>query len=390
MVDGQYVEAVFGFCDIRNFTDVTDVLQDHVMVFVNQISEIVHSVAATHLGSPNKNVGDAFLLVWRLGETTKSRVRAAALNQEARRYSDRQLYRGDADDDSLLTICDKRRVQRISELSIMSFVRIVAALNRSPVLAIYRLHAGLTARLPNYRVMIGFGLHRGWALEGAIGSELKIDASYLSPNVNLSAQLEAATKIYGVTMLMTGMLVQNCRPTFQALLRKLDRVVVAGAKDPFFLYTMDCDPIAVRIHTPPMWFVAKNLEFLRNQPVPAPGTSNIARRYAAPPSISHSKSHRITSFTAQMVSTNADRARRAKREKVRTDMLRPGFNTVQALQLDTDVADMTKGFSREFTCRFGMAVMDYLAGEWGTASKDSPNFVSWFCFITHDGIRVPW
>merc|ERR1719382_179061 len=35
MIPGNKVEAVFGFCDIRNFTDTTEVLQDKVMVFVN-------------------------------------------------------------------------------------------------------------------------------------------------------------------------------------------------------------------------------------------------------------------------------------------------------------------------------------------------------------------
>ena len=45
---------------------------------------------------------------------------------------------------------------------------------------------------------MGFGLHIGWAIEGAIGSEQKIDESYLSPNVNMAARLEAATKQYGV------------------------------------------------------------------------------------------------------------------------------------------------------------------------------------------------
>ena len=32
-----------------------------------------------------------------------------------------------------------------------------------------------------YEVEMGFGLHIGWAIEGAIGSKFKIDASYLSP-----------------------------------------------------------------------------------------------------------------------------------------------------------------------------------------------------------------
>ena len=38
---------------------------------------------------------------------------------------------------------------------------------------------------PDFKMYLGFGLHIGWAIEGAIGSNYKIDASYLSPNVNL-------------------------------------------------------------------------------------------------------------------------------------------------------------------------------------------------------------
>lgn len=40
---GDMVQAIFGFCDIRNFTDATEVLLEEVMVFVNSIAEIVHS-----------------------------------------------------------------------------------------------------------------------------------------------------------------------------------------------------------------------------------------------------------------------------------------------------------------------------------------------------------
>lgn len=56
--------------------------------------------------------------------------------------------------------------------------------------------------MPNYSVKMGFGLHVGWAIEGAIGSEFKIDASYLSPNVNMASRLEAATKQFGVPILI--------------------------------------------------------------------------------------------------------------------------------------------------------------------------------------------
>ena len=51
--------------------------------------------------------------------------------------------------------------------------------------------------MPDYKVKLGFGIHVGWAIEGSIGSEFKIDASYLSPNVNISMRLEELTKVFG-------------------------------------------------------------------------------------------------------------------------------------------------------------------------------------------------
>lgn len=55
--------AVFGFCDIRRFTDTTEVLQEGVMEFVNVIAHLVHGAVAARGGAANKNIGDAFLLV---------------------------------------------------------------------------------------------------------------------------------------------------------------------------------------------------------------------------------------------------------------------------------------------------------------------------------------
>lgn len=65
MLPGKKQYAIYGFCDIRSFTDATEVLQEDVMVFVNSIADIVHSTIDLYLGEPNKNIGDAFLLVWK-------------------------------------------------------------------------------------------------------------------------------------------------------------------------------------------------------------------------------------------------------------------------------------------------------------------------------------
>ena len=92
-------------------------------------------------------------------------------------------------------------------MSLMSFVLILAHIWKSWKCDAYRDNEDLNKWMPNYRVSLGFGLHIGWAIEGAIGSTFKIDASYLSPNVNMSNILEAATKDYGTPLLFTGDLV---------------------------------------------------------------------------------------------------------------------------------------------------------------------------------------
>jgi hypothetical protein len=43
-VRGNKTVAIFGFCDIRQFTNVTEVLQEKVMLFVNDIAKIVHGI----------------------------------------------------------------------------------------------------------------------------------------------------------------------------------------------------------------------------------------------------------------------------------------------------------------------------------------------------------
>ena len=73
----------------------------------------------------------------------------------------------------------------MADYAAIAFMKVQAKINREPIILAYREDKRLTDRMKNYRVKIGFGLHIGWGIEGAIGSDYKIDASYLSPNVNL-------------------------------------------------------------------------------------------------------------------------------------------------------------------------------------------------------------
>lgn len=73
-------------------------------------------------------------------------------------------------------------------------LKIIAKINSIEEILEYRKNEKLNARLPGYTVKMGFGIHLGWAIEGMIGSQYKLEASYLSPHVNMAARLEAGTK----------------------------------------------------------------------------------------------------------------------------------------------------------------------------------------------------
>jgi class 3 adenylate cyclase len=220
MIPGKKVMAIFGFCDIRNFTDATEVLQEGVMVFVNEIAEIVHGTINEFSGAANKNIGDAFLLVWKIPD---------------------EEVEEDSDTSDLKLKTGSIKVSQLADMSVVSFLKVFSGIHRSKKLEKYRHNEGLNERLPNYSVKMGFGLHIGWAIEGSIGSEYKIDASYLSPNVNMAARLEAATKQFGVPLLISGSLYDVCTSETKKMLRRIDRVTVKGSNQPIDLYTCDLD-----------------------------------------------------------------------------------------------------------------------------------------------------
>ena len=113
------------------------------MIFVNEIAEIVHGVADSFHGAANKNIGDAFLMVWKIPEDLMI-----------------------VDENNQLIIVDKPEVvNQIAEMSLLAFVKIIIEVKKSPKIEKYNKHKGLQQRLPNYSVKMGFGLHIGWAIE---------------------------------------------------------------------------------------------------------------------------------------------------------------------------------------------------------------------------------
>lgn len=66
-----------------------------------------------------------------------------------------------------------------------------------------------------------------------------MDASYLSPNVNMSARLEAATKQFGTPLLLSEDFVTILSKKSSQHVRQIDAVTVKGSTRPIGLFTVD-------------------------------------------------------------------------------------------------------------------------------------------------------
>jgi hypothetical protein len=89
---GKLLRAIFGFCDIRNFTDCTEVLQADIVKLVNGVARHIHTCTIENFGAPNKNIGDAFLLVWQpKGDICISTVADASLRSYVRAIIQMQM-----------------------------------------------------------------------------------------------------------------------------------------------------------------------------------------------------------------------------------------------------------------------------------------------------------
>lgn len=225
VVEGKKIFAIFGFCDIRNFTDCCEVLEEETMIFTNQIAKVVHSLVHTSKGSVNKNIGDAFLTVWKVSIPEKDKSKFSGLPQpESKDSSGRKVNP------------HTRENSAIADGALNAFVKTRHLLETDQYIQELGRDERLQKKLPGYSVRMGYGLHFGWAIEGAVGSKYKVDATYLSPHVNMSARLESTSKQYGVQMLLSGPFYDALGDSMKEQCRPLDCVTVKGSNVPVMLY----------------------------------------------------------------------------------------------------------------------------------------------------------
>lgn len=210
-------------------------------------------------------------------------------------------------------------------MSVVSFLLLISGLRKSKKMVKYNTHEGLNERMPNYQVRLGLGLHLGYAIEGAIGSYYKIDASYLSPNVRMAERLEGATKHFGVPLLISGSLFDCFTDETKDKCRQVDNCVMAGNPQPVRLYTVDVDPemIGTQEEESNMTLKQKKIERVHQ---------------------------------------------RFERNKLRDAAFDSKINVSSFFESNQEIADMRSGFTEEYHTTYKSAFSAYQDGDWKTAA----------------------
>jgi hypothetical protein len=296
MVAGRKMNAIFGLCQMRNIDSVVIGLQETALLFINRISSFVHDIVEEYSGSPNKNMGSSYLLAWRYGDHYGDEKREGMSHREV----------------------VKENHQKMTDMAIISCVKIIGRVHSCPDLDRYATSEAVLKMAANFHVAVSFGLHCGWAIESIIGSDYKIDASYISPQVTMAHSLQAATLRYGVKILMSDNMVSEASPGMASECRMIDHVVVHENSSSVRLYTVDLDPDSL-------------------------GKGHHHGHH-------HSQANRFKL--------------RQLREAIKAEKWAPSFSIQEEFRRDRLVGTMRKKFSPEFFKRFFTAYRNYEAGEW--------------------------
>jgi hypothetical protein len=235
------------------------------MILINDVARVVHDEvyrwALGDHGQCNKNLGAAFLMVFRIGDfsevhkkrkiATEKLFRSNKGNKKANMKQTKKLRQrrgstfragrraGRQADDGQINLASLPGIQGFTDRALLGMLKSFAGIHRDKNLYHWKNDFRLSDGVGSYCVDIIYGMDAGWAVEGAVGSEYKIDATYLSPHVNMASRMMSATKQYGVTILLSKaveeLLSKNCRKK----LRHLDTIYVKGSNVKQDIFTYD-------------------------------------------------------------------------------------------------------------------------------------------------------
>jgi len=266
-VPGRNVFALFAFAAITDFDYALKNLGGDVMILINDVAAVLHGEVYRwglgNSGQCNRNLGSAFFMVFKIGsvmevveklEQARQVVFSTATGKKTRKDKGLRTVLDDEKDVAMQAMADAMQlsleqipgISAFADRAVIGMLKSYASIGRDTQLRAwsqdFRLNdisrADVTER-PSWSVNMIFGMDAGWAIEGAVGSEYKIDATYLSPHVNMSSRMMSACKQYGVTILLSEAVHELLSEPGKAKMRNLDRVTVKGSSKVQNIYTFD-------------------------------------------------------------------------------------------------------------------------------------------------------
>ena len=194
--------ALFGFVAINGFSDQLRALDRDVMILINDVANVVHGEvyrwALGDSGQCNKNLGAAFLMVFRIGDFSevhdkKKRATNVVFRQHAKTNAQKSNMRrrnakgGDNnnfrppyqarkrkndDGEGTLQLASLPGIQAFTDRALLGMLKSFAGIHRDKSMNEWKNDFRLSAGVNAYNVDIIYGMDAGWAVEGAVGSEV--------------------------------------------------------------------------------------------------------------------------------------------------------------------------------------------------------------------------
>jgi hypothetical protein len=291
-VPGKSVYALFGFAAIGGFDNALRNLGGEVMPLINDVAAVLHGEVFRwgfgDSGQCNKNLGSSFLMVFRIGlvqevidkleqatdmvfstsSGKKSQVSGAVKRRQFQRNSvlrsssgtnfsspspaatqvrgsivrssvNAQRKKSETSDVMSLSLQSLPGINTFTDRAVIGMLKSYAGIYRDKNILKWNNDFRLGAGVGAFKISMIFGMDAGWAVEGAVGSEYKIDATYLSPHVNMASRMMSACKQYDVTIMLSQSVQELMSDVAQSKLRHLDTVTVKGSSVKQKIYTYD-------------------------------------------------------------------------------------------------------------------------------------------------------
>jgi adenylate cyclase len=189
---GEVRELTLLFCDVRNFTSISERLSAAELTrFINELLTPLSDVILRNRGTIDKYMGDAIMAFW----------------------------------NAPLAVPDHATQACRSALDMASRMRELNVRWRDEAVA-----AGRTHR----EVRIGIGINTGNCCVGNLGSVQRFDYSAIGDEVNVASRFEGLAKVYGLTAIVGERTIREA-PALAAI--ELDLVRVSGREKPTAIYT---------------------------------------------------------------------------------------------------------------------------------------------------------